>query len=272
MYRCDCHLHTRFSFDGAPDSTAEAICRAALDVGLNEITFTDHCDINGEVEHFYDRFDVAAAREAVMAARAQFSGRLVVNWGVELGQPHQYPAEAAALLAAGGFDFVLGSLHNLTAVPDYYYMRFDIMPDALIHQLFARHLEELLALVRFPGVNALAHLTYPMRYIAGDGRTFDAMQHKPAFERLFAEMVARDVALEVNYSPLRNGMPFTMPDEALVRLYRDCGGTRITLGSDAHKPADVAACLEEAVDMLQRCGFTSVVTYRGGQPYVHPLV
>lgn len=271
MYRCDCHLHTHFSFDGYPDSTAAAICQAALDAGLDEITLTDHCDINGEVEAIYDRFALAAAREEVMAAREQFRGRLVVNWGVELGQPHQYPAEAAALIAAGGFDFVLGSLHNLTAVPDYYYMRYDDMPDALMHQLFARHLEESLAVVRFPGVHALAHLTYPVRYFAGAGREFDAMQHKPALERLFAEMIARGVALEVNASSLRSGLPFTLPDEALVRLYRACGGTRVTLGSDAHKPADVAVGLDQARAMLRRCGFDSMVTYRGGQPYVHPL-
>ena len=54
MCLCDYHTHTRFSFDGDPATTHDAMCRRALEVGLQSIAFTDHCDINGEVERLYD--------------------------------------------------------------------------------------------------------------------------------------------------------------------------------------------------------------------------
>ncbi len=271
MYLCDSHLHTHHSFDGSAEATADAVCRAAIDAGLTEITFTDHCDINGEMEGFYAAFSIERAREEIFSVREKYAGRLIVNWGVELGQPHEYPDEAAAFAAAGGFDFVLGSLHNLRAVPDFYFMRFSDMPDALMDQLFARYLDEAFAVIQFPFVHALAHLTYPCRYFSRDGRSFDPMRHRASLERLFDGMIARDVALEVNFSPLRSGTGFTMPDEQILRLYRSLGGDRITLGSDAHCPADVARGIDDAAALLRRCGFTYVTTYRGGLPHIHPL-
>ena len=271
MYYCDSHLHTHFSFDGAPEATVNAVCLAAIARGLSEITVTDHCDINGEVEGIYAPYRMEAARDAVMDARAHYAGRLQINWGVELGQPHQYPEAAKALIDAGGFDFVLGSLHNLTGVPDFWFLRYEEMSEVLLHQLFARALQEMVEVVRFPGVHALAHLTYPLRYAAMAGRKVDLAEHIPAIRALFAEMIARGIALEVNYSTLRAGLGFAMPDEPILRLWREMGGERITLGSDAHRPADLAGGLDEALALLQRCGFHQIVTYRGGQPYVHSI-
>lgn len=272
MYRCDCHVHTRYSFDGSPEATVEAVCRAAKEKGLAEITITDHCDINGEVEGIYSPYALDEARRAVMAAREAYSDTLVVNWGIELGQPHQYPREAAELIARGGFDFVLGSLHNLRDVPDFFFLHYREMPDALIERLFVRMLSETLELVRFPGIHALAHLTYICRYLALEGREFDPLRYTPQLEEIFGEMIARGIALEINYSTLRGGLGFTMPDEALLRLYRSCGGKLITLGSDAHNPAAVAGGLDEALRLAADCGFTQAATYRKGALCLHSLI
>ena len=271
MYRCDSHIHTHFSFDGDPGATVRAICRAALARGVKEITVTDHCDINGEVEGIYPHYEMEQARDEVLAARAEFAGQLIVNWGVELGQPHQYPREAAALIEAGNFDFVLGSMHNLTGVPDFFLLRYEDMSDVLLHQLFGRALNEAFEVIRFPGVHTLAHLTYPLRYMARAGRQFDLTPHIPVIKTLFAEMVDRGVDLEVNFSTLRNGLGFAMPDADVLQLWTAAGGDRVSLGSDAHKPDDVAGGMDDALALLRRCGIEKTVTYRGGQPHVHTL-
>jgi len=271
MYRCDSHIHTHFSFDAGEEATVDAICRSALARGVEEITITDHCDINGEVEAIYAHYEMEAARDEVFAAREAYRGQLIVNWGIELGQPHQYPREAAALIEVGCFDFVLGSMHNLAGVPDFCFLNYAEMPDALLHQLFSRLLSEATEVIRFPGVHALAHLTYPLRYIALAGRSFDLQPHFSAIEELFGEMIARGIDLEVNYSTMRRGLVFAMPDEPVLRRWTAVGGERVTLGSDAHKPADVAGGLEDALSLLRRCGITKTVTYRGGVPHVHSI-
>ena len=90
MYRCDSHMHTHFSFDGHPSSSVDAICRAALDRGVEEITITDHCDINGEVEAIYAHYEMEAARDEVFAAREAYRGQLIVNWGIDLQMAYDH--------------------------------------------------------------------------------------------------------------------------------------------------------------------------------------
>lgn len=272
MYRCDSHLHTHLSFDGNPAATVDAICRAALARGLDEITVTDHCDINGQVEGIYAFYDQAKGKAELLEAREKYAGQLIVNWGIELGQPHQYPAEAAAMIAEGGYDFVLGSLHNLAGVPDFCFMRYEEMTDALLHQLFARALDEAEQVICFPGVHALAHLTYPLRYYARAGREFDLTPHLPAIRALFAEMRARSIDLEVNYSTLRTGAGFAMPDADVLALWVEAGGDRVSLGSDAHRPDDIAGGYEMALALLSRVGIKKTVTYRAGVPHVHTIM
>ncbi len=270
MYRCDSHIHTHLSFDGDPTATVDAVCRAAIARGLDEITVTDHCDINNQVVgvNFYDR---ERGRAEVFAAKERYAGRLIVNWGVELGQANQFPAAAAAMLDGGEYDFVLGSLHNLTARDDFSCMDFKAVPDGELHALFAQAIEEAGQVIRFPGVQALAHLTYPLRYYARAGREFDLTPHLGAIEALFAEMRARGIDLEVNYSTLRTGAGFAMPDADVLALWVATGGDRVTLGSDAHRPDDVAGGFELALALLSRVGIKKTVTYRAGVPHEHTL-
>lgn len=271
MYRADNHVHTCFSFDGAPGATPDAVCRAAIACGLQEITFTDHCDINGQVEGIYAHYAMEEARAAVLSAREIYRGRLQVNWGIELGQPHQYPDAARKMIADGGFDFVLGSLHNLTGVPDFSFMKYEIMTDEHLDQLFSRCLGEIMEVVKFPGIHALAHLTYPCRYYTLAGRSFDPMRYADCIAEIFGEMRQRGLALEINTSTLRKGLDFTLPNTPILALWRECGGEMVTFGSDAHTPADVGADFTAFAQMMEACGFSTYFTFRGGKPVEHPL-
>ena len=69
MALVDCHTHTRFSFDASPDVTHEKMCEAAIAMGLSAIAFTDHYDVNGDVEGIYDPFSADEAFSAAMEAK-----------------------------------------------------------------------------------------------------------------------------------------------------------------------------------------------------------
>lgn len=271
MYCADNHVHTCFSFDGAPGATPDAVCRAAIDRGMQEITFTDHCDINGEVEGIYPHFTMEEARDAVFAAKETYRGRLRVNWGIELGQPHQYPDAARKMIADGGFDFVLGSLHNLTGVPDFFFLKYELMTDEHLDRLFSRCLDETMEVVKFSGIHALAHLTYPCRYYTLAGRSFDPMRYTDRIAEIFSVMREKSIALEINSSTLRKGLGFTLPYTPILALWRECGGEMVTFGSDAHAAEDVGADFAAFGEMMRTCGFSSYFTFRDGAPVEHTL-
>ena len=272
MFLCDYHTHTRFSFDGDPAATHDAMCRRALEVGLSEIAFTDHCDVNGEVEGFYAPYDHAAAFAAMQEVKEKYKGRLNVVCGMELGNPHQYPTEAKASLAAHPYDFVIGSLHNLTDVPDFCFLNYEHMPDRLIHHLFNRALDENMALAQFDGITTLGHITYMHRYITRAGKPFDFKPYHDKIRELYRILISRDVALELNVSTLWRGLGISMPTMELLKLYRDCGGRLITVGTDAHAPENLGKAIRKGYAILQTVGFCEVVTIQNGQRVLRSIL
>lgn len=266
MFLCDYHTHTRFSFDGDPAATHDAMCRRALEVGLTDIAFTDHCDVNAEEENLYDApYDADTAFTAMMEVKEKYKGRLNVVCGIELGNPHQYPARARAVLDAHPYEFVIGSLHNLRDVPDFYLMNYGEMSEGLIRRLFDRALDETIETAQFAGITTVGHVTYMHRYITQAGKPFCFKPYYEKLEHLFRTVIDRDIALELNLSTLWKGLGITMPTMELLKLYTDCGGKLITVGTDAHAPQNLGKALRKGYAILETAGFHEVVTVENGQ-------
>ena len=266
MFLCDYHTHTRFSFDGDPAATHDAMCRRALEIGLDHIAFTDHFDVNAEVEGLYDfPYDADAAFASMMEVKEKYKGRLNVLCGIELGNAPQYPAEAKAALEAHPYEFVIGSLHNLKNVPDFCYMNFGHMSDNQIKKLFDRALDETIEVARFPGITTLAHITYMHRYVTLGGKKLDFKPYYEKLEHLYRTVIDRDIALEINVSTLWKGLGISLPTMELLKLYKDCGGSLVTIGSDAHAPENLGKAIRKGYAILETVGFHEVVTVENGQ-------
>ena len=78
--------------------------------GLREIAFAEHADFEPRDDSF-GFLRPAAYLEEIGCCRAVYGDVLTVRAGIEIGEPHLYAEEAAALLAAHRFDLVFGSLH-----------------------------------------------------------------------------------------------------------------------------------------------------------------
>lgn len=274
MFLCDYHTHTLYSFDGAPESTPDALCRRALELGLSDIAITDHCDINGEVEGIYTPYDADAAFAAMQEAKEAYRGRLQVVCGIELGNAHQYPAEAAAVLAKHPYEFVIGSLHNLRDVPDFCMLKYEVMTTPLINRLFDRALDETIEMAAFPGLSTVGHITYMHRYLTRAGVTFSFKPFYEKLEHLYRLIISRDIALELNVSTLWQGLGVSMPTMELLKLYRDRGGRLITIGTDAHSPANLGKSIRQGYALLRAVGFDEVMTVnaRNGERVMQSIV
>ena len=255
----DLHTHSRFSFDGAPEATLEALCETAIERGLSHLAVTDHCDINGEIEGIYAVLDKDAVFDAVCRAKKKYADRLTVLFGVELGQAYQYPTQSQALLDRYPYDIVLGSLHNLRGKQDFYYMDYSTLTDGQIADLFDRTLNETMELLDFDGIHVLTHLTYMHRYVRRSGKDIDFAPFHEKLIALLEKVIKKGVALELNTSalPLTRGGVFS-PTREILSLYRSLGGTLISLGSDAHTPQNIAQHFDAAKKALLDCGFTKL--------------
>lgn len=262
--RADFHTHSNFSFDADPAATLAALCEAAIEKGLSHLAVTDHSDLNANADAFEHSFDPGARFDAFRRVKAEYAGRLTLLFGIELGEANRYPDTAAAVLSRYPYDVVLSSLHNLEGEKDFYYFDFAPLTDSEIAALFDRVLDETEQLCDIPGTHIITHLTYLHRYVRRDGREMDFTPFTKRLCAIFEKMIARGLALEVNTSTLCENGGVTMPTAELIALYRKCGGRLISLGSDAHRPADIAKQFDRAEQMLRDCGFTELAVPTAG--------
>ena len=271
MYLCDVHSHTLIS----PDSHArlEDMAAAAVNAGLREFCVTDHCDLldmDGKPTAF---FDWPAALEQYRAVKGTLGDRLTLCLGLELGSAPYDPAAARAILKEGGkeLDFVLGSLHNWIGAEgniDLGSSQFSGDP-ALARRAVDAALSYTWALVtKYPDCyDSLAHVVYPLRYIRRDGIDLSFADWEDRVRAIFTEVARTDHALEVNTRRGRD-LDFWPP---LLRWFRECGGKLVTVGSDAHRPQDVAKGVPEALELLKAAGFRHVTTFADRRPIMHSL-
>ncbi|MCL2491471.1 MAG: histidinol-phosphatase HisJ family protein [Coriobacteriia bacterium] len=264
--RIDYHIHTGASFDCVEN--ADAVCRTAIKRGLTAIALTDHMDFlpNHEINWQTD-FD--AAYHEIALATDKYSGVLDVARGVEFGQPEYNRAEAARFVELYHPDFIIGSIHYLDP-------SFDIGMSSLAEQdpveLFLFYLGMLRKLAVESDYDVLGHLTYPWRYFKRErDYDFTTADYLDRFEELFMIVIERGKGIEVNTSGLRQPLGECLPNEEIVRLYRACGGTIITTGSDAHRLDQIGLGIDEATEMIRRIGFEGITTYHKRIPTMHPF-
>jgi histidinol-phosphatase (PHP family) len=246
----DCHVHSQFSYD-APDGSMESSCERGVRLGVPAIAFTEHANyVPGAPP-----LDVRAFAESVDRCRRRFPA-LNVLAGVELGEPHRFPAEVDALLNSYPFDLVLGSCHSipvdgrLVEIGDEGTLEPDVA-DENVRSFFA----ETLALVQSaPAFAALAHLDYPKRYWPHDRLRYSELDFEAEYRGVLATAAAAGLALEINTDcgDLAHG---PCPDLVVVRWWRELGGRAVSFGSDAHRPDDVVAGLKVAAAIAESTGF-----------------
>ena len=73
--------------------------------------------------------------------------------------------------------------------------------------------------------------------------------------------IDRGIALDLNTQGLRNRCQLLTPGVEILTWYRDMGGERVTLGSDAHKPDDIAANFDLAIEAMQAAGLKYVTQF-----------
>ena len=246
----DNHVHSQWSWD-ATYGDMDGTCRRAVELGVPSIAFTEHADwIRGDEWVF----DLAAYFDCLERCRKAYPGLRILS-GVEMGEPHRFPAEARALLAAG-FDRLLGSVHCIEwegRTTDASERGFLTPEDA--PEMFRAYLGEVLAMVESDmPFQVLAHLDYPKRYWPDEPR-FREAPYEAEFRAVLRAAARRDLVMEVNTTRGRDPGRYLCPGPLVLGWWREEGGRAVSFGSDAHSPEHVAAGFGYARDVATAAGF-----------------
>jgi histidinol-phosphatase (PHP family) len=253
----DYHVHTRFSCDSKVDMAAA--CEGAIARGMREIAFTDHADFE-PLDDCSKYLRPGAYVAEVERCRRRYGSHLTIRAGVEIGEGHVYRDQAAALLEAHEFDFVLGSLHWVDghlALDEHYFA------GRTLEGGLRAYLKELARLAAEADYDVLAHFDIVRRAVH---RSFglnglDYAPYEETIRRILRTLVERGKGLEINTSIQRRGMGDPNSTLQVLRWYRKVGGEALTFGSDAHTADSIGSCFDVAREMARAAGFTRLATF-----------
>jgi len=119
----------------------------------------------------------------------------------------------------------------------------------------------------FKQYSVLGHLDLVKRY------TKEQSEHDfhDIIGEIFKVIIADGKGIELNTSGFRYGLESGMPSPDILKLYKDCGGEIITLGSDSHVASTVAYQFQESLELLESLGFQHITTFDNQKPTFHSI-
>ncbi|MCI9164216.1 MAG: histidinol-phosphatase HisJ family protein [Lachnospiraceae bacterium] len=262
----DFHIHTSFSQDSS--TPARMQIERCLALGMEEICITDHHDYDaGLVEPFLLDFPVYLSGLSLL--REEYSGRIRVNIGVELGLQIRIREYLNRLVDSLDVDYIIGSSHSIDQMDPFYPSFFEGRSE---REAYERYFESSLERVRtLDCFDSFGHLDYIVRYGPDTNRNYSYAAYRDYIDPILRALIEKGKALECNTAGFKYGLGHPNPTEDVLRRYRQLGGEQVILGSDAHVPEHIGHSFDKARAILLSCGFRYLTVYHKRNPRYLPL-
>ncbi len=268
----DYHMHSHHS----GDSTApmEDMILSSIEKGLKEICFTEHDDMDYPIYPDINKdsftLDIDTYLRELSELRAKYSDKIKVRFGIEIGMQSQISDDNLRVVSSNDFDFVIASQHLVDRRDPFYP---DFWDGYSVRALFDRFFDETLENLKlFTDYDVLGHLDYVSRYVPKGDTTYSYEAFKEKIDRILIHLIENGKGLDLNSKALSadpEGEP--NPSTAIIRRFKELGGTIITFGSDAHSPGKVACGFERMSKIALSCGFSEYYTFEKRKPIPHSL-
>ncbi len=257
----DAHLHT----DLSPDSNVpiDVYAEQAAAREIPELAITDHVDFEPGAPA--TTFTTFAQRERIVreAAERWADRGVAIRFGVEITWDGRFETAIREHLASHAYDFVIGSVHVYRDSP---YAARNVagwVAGRSLADIVAPYFGEVQAAAQSGLFDTIGHLDFVKRYLVPHVTPSDLAAAPELYEPILRALVASGTALEINTSGLRQTAGELYPSPAIVAWFRELGGRRITIGSDAHRAGTFAWGLTDGYDAAAAAGFDAMAFRRG---------
>jgi histidinol-phosphatase (PHP family) len=251
----DCHLHSNHSGDS--DTPMEEMILKGIDMGLNTMCFTEHNDFDypdfpGEPGSMF-LLNTDSYLYELITLKEKYADKIRILFGVELGMQPHLMRQNSVYAKSYDFDFIIASSHLCNGKdpyqPSFYQGRSD---EEAYLEYFESELENI---KKFSNFDIYGHLDYAVRYGATMDKEYTYDKYKDILDKILTALIEKGKGIELNTGGIKYGMKDFHPCMDVLKRYREMGGEIITIGSDAHKPENIAAHFERACEVLKECGF-----------------
>ncbi|SHG09352.1 histidinol-phosphatase HisJ family protein [Ornithinibacillus halophilus] len=259
----DYHIHSDFSADC--DTPMEKTIEKAIELGLKEICFTEHIDYEYPDQSIDFALDIPSYNQRLIEMRTTYGESLKIQKGVEIGVQPNLLDKYRALFKEETFDFIICSMHT-TEKKDLHSGSF--FQNKTLEEAYSKYYEELLYCVKnLEEFSILGHLDLVKRYTKKESKNL----FHDIIAEIFKVIIPRGQGIEINTSGYRYGLETAMPSKDILKLYKECGGEIITIGSDSHIDSTVAFKWNSSLELLDQLGFKYVTTFDKLEPTFHSI-
>jgi len=263
----DYHIHTHHSIDA--EGTIREYCKQAIKLGLKEICFTNHCELDPLRNDSLIRFNghkQPLTRETLLKLQNEiFSEKeffkksgLKVKFGLEIGYYDGIEPHLEKILKSIDLDFLLGSIHCLDHIcidsskeHPIYFTKYSA--SELLHNYF-QAIEKLISSQLF---DSIGHLDVYKKYGFGFYKEKINTVPEEIIRKIFRMMIEKKIAFEINTAGLRRINQF-YPSSSIMKYAREQGLELITVGSDAHRVEDLGKGIKQSFEYAKSFGFNAV--------------
>ena len=252
--KIDLHNHTVRC--NHAEGTIEEYIQKAILLGIDIYGFSEHAAMDFDEKYRLSFEEMAAYQHDILSAKERYKNQIDIRLGYEVDW---LPGHMDQRVLNADVDFLIGSVHFINK------WSFD-NPEFIggwkerdIDEIWQAYFEAVTAMVQSGQFDIVGHLDLikVFKYLPKKDIRHLAKETLQAIKR-------SGMVLEVNASGLRKPIQELYPSKALLQEAYALD-IPITFGSDAHKPEQVGAGLEEAYALAKSIGYTKAVTFRDRQ-------
>jgi histidinol-phosphatase (PHP family) len=241
----DYHMHSTFSPDAS--NSLDQMCQHALQIGFEEIAFTEHVEWHPD---WHGTLDIYSYLSAVQTLKSNYIRKgLKIYAGVEIGNPHDYPDQASEILHNPQIDVIIAALHWLHGENIHLAECFAGRDP---NEVYIEYFCEIRRMSDCCDFDILAH--FDRIFLAGSkfGYIPKVEQLESVIRSTFTTMAENNQILELNTKLFGHMPPFWKDIMAtIISWFREEGGSGVSVGSDAHNIFEIGRHFDVAEEILE---------------------
>jgi histidinol-phosphatase (PHP family) len=250
----DYHLHTLFCNHAV--GGMEQYIQSAIDLGLREICFLDHLTIQKtdpglsmtpeEIPYYF---------HTVQILKHKYRKEISIKTGLEVDFNPAYIDFFQDIIGTFAFDVIATSLHfpgGLDVVSRRSAWRRGEKDVDVVYELYFDHLKKMLDHGYF---DVICHIDLIKKFGQIPSRSFEKKN-----DEILSIIKDKNLTVEVNTSGYDHPVGDIYPSLEILKKCHELG-IRITLGSDAHHPANVGNHFERVLPTLLSIGFRKLAAF-----------
>ncbi len=264
----DQHCHT--SFSGDSKASMEEYYKIALKNNTKYFVTTEHIEFMSVYNNMDWMVDYDNLKYTLDYLKNKYK-KITPLLGVELGYRKDQLNRMKEFIKTQDFDIINMSIHDNGKYD--YYMKEHFMQvgiDKMLKIYFDNILD---ALDNFTDFNVLSHFDYGFKSAFNLDNTLKINQYEEVVRKIFRKVIELNKALEVNIK-VQYVMKNTDHLKTWLTWYKEEGGTKLTLSSDAHEERfydDYYQTRKDYIKIIKECGFINLRYFVKRQEYIYNI-